>query len=355
MSDQALRAAIVGCGGMGRAHGSALASLPEFRVVAGCDLSNTLMQQFTETIPGTTGYTDYATMLHEERPDVVVIATNTAAHAPLTILAAEAGVRGVYCEKPMAINLADGRAMVAACQRNSTALVVNHQRRTMPVFRTMRKLIDNGTIGDVELIRGSGGGDILSDGTHLVDTIRYFMHDAEVEWVFAQVYRDPPKVDELPSQGFKASGGWRYGHPVETGGMTILQFANGVRAELFTGTLLYKGGYYQDYQIFGTQGRLHRNNDWADPPLLIQTNTSNGWQPVPIEELNSEEARLWTFQQFARMVTDGAEHPLNGLSALKDLEIIMAIYESARLRTKITLPLDQPRFPLEIMIENGEM
>ena len=55
------------------------------------------------------------------------------------------------------------------------------------------------------------------------------------------------------------------------------------------------------------------------------------------------------------MVREGADHPLSGESALRDLEVIMAIFESARLRKKIELPLDQPRFPLDIMIEEGRV
>jgi UDP-N-acetyl-2-amino-2-deoxyglucuronate dehydrogenase len=286
---------------------------------------------------------------------VVIVATNTATHAALTIAAAEAGVRGVYCEKPMATNLADGQAMVAACRRSGTALAVNHQRRTLPVFLAMRRLIEQGVIGQVELIRGSCAGDLLSDGTHLVDTIRHLAGDAAVVWVFGQVYRAPVNPDEPRSDGFNVSGGWRYGHPVETGSLALLEFATGLRAEIHTGTMQIKGRGYQDYEVFGSAGRLHRAADWANPPLLIQTDASAGWRPVPVELHDADETKLWTYRQFARMVHEGADHPLAGESALADLELVLAIYESARRRDKIELPLQQPRFPLELLIERGEI
>lgn len=349
-----LRAAIVGCGGMGLAHARALASLSEYTVVAGCDLHAGLAQRFADTITGASAYTDYQAML-AQRPDVVVVATNTATHAALTIQAAQAGVRGVYCEKPMATNLADAQAMIAACRQSGTALAVNHQRRTLPVFLTMRRLIEQGAIGQVELIRGSCAGDILSDGTHLVDTIRHLAGDVAVSWVFGQVYRTPAHPDEPRSGGFDVTGGWRYGHPVETGGLALVEFASGLRAELHTGTMQIKGRGYQDYEVFGSTGRLWRAADWADPPLLIQTDSASGWQALPVEQHDAEEPKLWTYRQFAQMVLNGADHPLSGESALADLELVMAIYESARLRNKIELPLEQPRFPLELLIERGEM
>ncbi len=354
MSDSTgvLRAALVGCGGMGKGLAQRLESLSEFELVAGCDVADVAVQDFTKMFPKTSGYVDYARMLAEAKPDVVVIATNNTSHASLTIQAAEAGVHGVYCEKPMTTCMADGQAMVDACRKHGTALVVNHQRRLLPVFVTLRKLIDSGAIGKIELIRAGCAGDILSDGTHLVDTVRHLAGDAK--WVFGQIYRQRPNPGEPHSQGYPVSGGWRYGHPVEDGAMAIIEFENGMRAELFTGRMQAKGRRYQDYEIFGTEGRIYRAGDAADPPLMMQTAQNPNWHPSPIES-GDEDAIATSMRQFARMIWHGEDHPLSGDSALKDLEICMAIYESARLREKIELPLNQPRFPLEMLIEQGEM
>lgn len=354
MSSQPLRAALVGCGGMGKGLAKRLASLPEYALVAGCDLLDASVQGFTEAFPQAKGYTDFAALLATETPDVVLVATNNVSHAPLTIQAAEAGVRGVYCEKPMAANLADAQKMVEVCAQQGAKLAVNHQRRMLPVFTTIKRMIAEKAIGDVELIRASCAGDILSDGTHLVDTVLALADDG-VKWVFGQITRDQPPADEPHGQGYDALGGWRYGHPVENGGMAVLQFQNGLRAEIFTGNLQPRGRRYQDYEIFGTHGRLHRAGDSADPQLLIQTNDSDRWQPVELDAEPEGDILLHSLKQFAHMITDGEDHPLAGANALKDMEVVMAIYESARLRTRVELPLQQMRYPLEILIENGEM
>ena len=150
-----LRVAIVGLRGMGMAHAKAIAVCEEYQLVAGCDLQDDLLSQFNGQYPGAKTYRDYALMLLEVKPDVVVIVTNCVSHSALTIQAAEAGVRGVYCEKPMATNLADGRAMLETCKRNKVALAVNHQRRLAPVFQTLRKKMVEGLVGEIELIRAS--------------------------------------------------------------------------------------------------------------------------------------------------------------------------------------------------------
>ncbi|HLV33665.1 MAG TPA: Gfo/Idh/MocA family oxidoreductase [Spirillospora sp.] len=354
MSDR-LTMAIVGYRGMGRGLAQTAASLDAYQMIAGCDLVEERIRDFEAAFPGAKGYTDYARMLAEARPDVVIVATNNVTHAALTIQAAEAGVRGVYCEKPMAASYGDARRMVQVCTEHQVALAVNHQRRLLPVFQTMRQLIESGSLGEVTLIRASCAGDVLSDGTHLVDTVRHLSGDDAVKTVFGQVYRLKPDPDEPKSGGYDVTGGYRYGHPVEDGAMAVLDFDSGLRAEIFTGAMQPRGGKYQMYEVFGTEGRLLRNGDAANPPLLLQT--TGAWEPVEIvgEAADSRAAIADSLSRLARTILHGESHPLSGASALKVQEIVMAIYESARLHQRLELPLQQARFPLEIMIENGEI
>jgi predicted dehydrogenase len=333
--------------GIGRMHTRMFHAHEDFEVVAVVDLEEKYAQDAAAGAPGAIAFTDYAKMLAEVKPDVVVVATPNASHAALTIQAAEAGVRGVYCEKPMAINMADGRRMVEVCAQRGVALAVNHQRRTLPVFRTMRRLMEEGAIGRVELIRASCAGDILSDGTHLIDTSRFLANDADVKWVFGQVYREEASANPQ-----------RYGHAVEDGGYALAEFETGLRVEFHTGTMQVKGRQYQDFEILGTEGRMWRPGDQTQPQLLLQ-DTTGGWRQVPLDDIHLEDgpesSRVQNYRAFARMVTEGGPHPLSGESGLKDLEIALAIYESSRLRQKIQLPLQQDRYPLDIMIEQGQM
>jgi predicted dehydrogenase len=220
----------------------------------------------------------------------------------------------------------------------------------------MRRLTEEGAIGEVYLIRGTCAGDMLGDGSHLVNSIRWLAGDEDAAWVFGQVYREEPDPDEPRGMGHVRSGGWRYGYPVETGAMAVIEFTSGLRAELLTGEMRVPGRAYQDYEVFGTEGRLWRAGDSADPPVLMWDGEPGGWRPAPVEGAAGQfDPMLSSYRLFARTVREGAPHPLAGESVLKGLEVIMAVHESARLRQRVELPLEQEEFPLRLMIESGQL
>jgi predicted dehydrogenase len=184
-----------------------------------------------------------------------------------------------------------------------------------------------------------------------VDSIRYLAGDAPVTGVTGQIVRDRPDPAAPRSGGFNASGGWRYGHPVETGALAVIEFAGGLRAEMFCGSLQIRGRQYQDLEVIGSTGRLWRAGDRAGNTLLMHDGGSGGYRPVPVEMAPDPG---FVIRQFARMIREAAPHPLNGDSALADHEIVTAVYESARLRSRVTIPVAQDRYPLELMIEEGD-
>jgi predicted dehydrogenase len=356
VKEEPLRTVLVGCRGIARFHLRPLSELDGFRVVALADLEEERAAETAEAFGVERVYADYGAMLERERPDVAVITTPSALHSPMTLQAVEAGVRGVYCEKPMAVSLGEGRAMVRACREAGVALAVNHQRRLLPAFVRMRELIAGGAVGRLQLLRGYCAGDALSDATHLVDLVRHLNGDLPVRWVFGQVHRRPV-ADHGEGAVSGARAGWRYGHPVETGAFAVMEFENQVRAELLSGDIRPPGSVYAEVEALGAEGRLRRPGDRSDTPLLLEAGA--GWQPVDCGEEDRQEVyrRLGAdcYRRFAAMVQGGAEHPLSGDSALRDLEVVMAIYESARTRNRIELPLGQEAFPLQLMLDAGDI
>ena len=370
-----LKTVLVGCGSMGRNQAKILAKLDEFELVGVTDIDPANAARAAEAT-GAKVYADFAGMLAAEKPDTVTVCTCNDTHAALTIAAAQSGVRGVYCEKPMATTLADARAMVVACREAGIPLVINHQRRIGADLLTARRLIEDGAIGEVRLIRGNCAGDILSDGTHLIDSILWLAGDASVQWVFGQVHRDLAVMAAKNTKMKRADEpGTRYGHVVESGGTAVIQLEGDVRVELCTGDLRDGRRAYQDYEVFGDAGRLWRTGDRHKPNLFIQdaeggtwtagldewtykpVPTNGGalgaWRPVEIPENMPTAGIPGGYERFARMIHEGEEHPMSGETALRGHEIVMAIYESARLHRRIDLPLEQGRFPLELMIEAG--
>ncbi len=334
-----IKTVLVGCGKMGLMQAKIIASLPEFKLTGVCDINPTNAEA-AAAATGAKPHDDFNAMLAEHRPDAVAICTANDTHAAYTIAAAQfPSVRGIYCEKPMATNLGDARAMVAVCREKKIPLVINHQRRIGPDLTEARRLIQAGAIGAVSFVRCQCAGDLLSDGTHLVDSLLYLAGDQPVTWVFGQIHR--------------VGNERRFGHVIETGGFAVVEFASGWRGELLTGDIRDPNSAYHDLQIFGTTGRLWRKGDqW--PNLDIQDAASGVWRAVPIPN-PTESGIAVAYRLFADTMQHGTAHPMNGDIALQGFEVLMAIYESARLHRKLTLPLPQDRFPLELMIKAGQL
>ena len=110
----------------GGSHASGYAQVPATRVVGACDLVPALTEQFVSqwgaVWPEVRPYSDYRQLLSEGALDLLSVVTSDHRHAQIVVDAAEAGVKGIYCEKPIATTLADADRMIAACQASGTVL-----------------------------------------------------------------------------------------------------------------------------------------------------------------------------------------------------------------------------------------
>lgn len=353
-----LRAAVVGLR-MGRNHAHALASIADVDLVAVCDIDAEAAETVADTAaeaasgPRPKVFTDYKTMLTDSRPDIVGIATPNRFHYPMSIEAVEAGAKAIYCEKPIAVDLGEAREMVSECERHGAFLAVNHQRRLGPDFAWMRDQIKNGAIGDVYLVRGTCAGDMLSDGTHLIDSILAITGDTDWTWVFAGLHRDDSGGDAESGGGFHVSGGWRFGHPVETGMFTVFELENGLRCELLTGDLRFPGRPYHDIEVIGTKGAFWRSGDKAEENLF-QRGAGGAWEPVTsVTRVASPDKIVDGYQRLVRLLREDrpiSEHPLGAPFAMRGFELLMGAYESARTGTVIKPPVQQERYPLAVSL-----
>ena len=376
-----LKAILVGCGGMGNTQARLLNQSEEFELAAVCDLVEENVGRVAEAT-GATAYTDFAECLRSEQPDVAAVCSDNVSHAPLTIQAAECeSVRGIYTEKPMATSMGDARAMVDACESNGVKLVINHQRRIGPDMVKARELIEDGAIGVVRRIRVQCAGDVLSDGTHAIDSALHLAGDPEVEWVFGALHREInqemiERAERQRASGKTSKPGYRYGHPVENGAMAVCRLASGVRIEMFCGDMREQNRIYQDYEVFGDRGRIWRTGDKVRPNLFIQDaeggdleiGVDENWQLVGMPAEGGDgtwrtvryegwqerhDMKEEAYRRFAAWIHEGRTHEMRARNALRGFEIIMAPYESARQRRRIELPLEEEAFPLQLMLEAG--
>jgi predicted dehydrogenase len=136
---------LIGCGGMGRRLAQELAAVPEARLVAVCDVVPDAAAAFGVAM-GVPFDFDHHTLLARSEVDAVIVATPNGRHTPVVLEAVATG-RHVFCEKPLALTVAECDAAIAAAARHGVRLLVGHVLHLMPQFRRVLDLFAGGTLG----------------------------------------------------------------------------------------------------------------------------------------------------------------------------------------------------------------
>jgi predicted dehydrogenase len=326
-----------------------------FDLAALCDVDEATLKTTGAEFDVPVLETDFARMLRDVRPEAVLIATPTQLHAQMVKEAASAGIRFIYCEKPAVSTLGEAKEMRAACAQAGAALVVGHQRRVSPTYVQLHRMIGEGAVGEVTLLRGSCGGDLFSDGTHLADSMLYLMDDQQPLWVLGQLVRGEPASPEEAARNPYAYTGVRYGRAVESGAMASLEFPGRVRCEMYLGDIQLPGAGYQDIEVLGTKGRIRLPGDADVPQFLLDTGAGYESLPVPKEAHHDYSGMVAAQELFYHTVREGAAHPMRIETAMGSLEILTGIMESARLNCRLPFPIEQMGHPLELMLQSGMM
>jgi predicted dehydrogenase len=191
-----LRYALVGCAGqIAPAHIAAVEQLPDATLVGMADVA-TERGRARAADTGCPFFADYADLLDETHPDVVVVCVPHPLHAPITIAALQAGAH-VLVEKPIAVEVAEADAMNAAASAAHRLLAVSFQHRFDPAVEAIRGYVERGNLGTllrVECVepwfrtdayyrsaswrstwRGEGGGVLVNQAIHTLDVLCYLV------------------------------------------------------------------------------------------------------------------------------------------------------------------------------------
>ena len=332
-----LKAAIIGCGGRGNEHAKGYAASDAVEIVAAVDplrqAADSLAAKYR--VPHT--YPSYAEMFAVHKPDIVSICTWTGLHAEMIVAAAEAGVRAIHSEKPMAPTWGDAKAEHAACVAAGVQLTFCHQRRFGAQYVKARELAHSGAIG--KILRLEGSCDNLFDwGTHWFDMFFFYNDQIPAEWVLGQI--------EI--EGHKSV----FDVPVEGSGLSYIQFANGVQGLLMTGDA---SGGGCDNRIIGTEGVLEVNV-WKGPELRMLRSTGSGWEIPDLKNVVPPQGDTVLSVLDAIDCLQTGRHPtLSSRHALQATELIFATYESSRIGGRVELPLTITDSPLIARLEKMQI
>ena len=241
--------------------------------------------------------------------------------------------------------------MLVACQRNDVKLIVGHQRRFLPAYNLARDLIAQGAIGPVHLVECLGADGLPNQFTHQADMLRYVLGDDECEWVMGNVQR---KTDR-----------WERGTRVADCATGVCQFRSGTRALFLCDMLPALGGVeVQGGRFYGSEGMIFLGTDELH---LLNADTGGRWRihrPEGKFYPLGEGGHGWEFREgYAAQMDELADwiegviedHRGVGINGYKALEMVLAIYESARCHEKVTLPLQTRLNPLDVMVASGHL
>ncbi len=356
------RTAIIACGMIARVHARGWLGVPgrPTGIAAIADTNADALREFGEffDVADSHRYADYREMLDSERPDFVDVCSWHAQHAEMVIAAAARRPRAIICQKPMAVDLGEADRMLTACERNGVKLLVAYQRPHHAVWLRARELIRQGVIGRVAQVAVESGGNLLNVNSHNIRLALFLMDEPAVEWVLGAVERTTDHVER--------------GLPAEDACLGIAGCDNGA-------TILIHGSGDgpQTLRVIGTDGVMELDTVTppvaelpSDAPMYMPEGpssrynreigtarylcaSSGGWQTVEAPwhdpwAHQCQEAIAWTEGRLERPISGGDRG-----RAVQ--EVMMALFESARKRQRIHLPLKTRLNPLSLMVDSGEL
>lgn len=353
------KAGIIGCGRMAKEHIKAYQELG-IPIVAVADISKEVLEKVKKDLGIGNTYIDYIKMLNDIKPDIVSIVTPESSHCEIVVNSAKEGVKGILCEKPMAMNLKEAKIMIEACYNSNSKLVINHQRHYSPQYMKAREVISQGYIGKIRFVEAFAFyPSVFTDGTHTIHMIFSLLGNSKPSYLIAQIDGN--------------SDYCYYGHRCDHAGIAFIAFEDKTYAYFTWGGLVpyppikerlhplwdFDKHRYHTFIVYGDLGRLELYGDFTEkdtldkiPPILYLIRGES------VEQINFEwpvkrHPITLVIEDLIKSIEFDIPHPLSGENGYIVTETIMGIYESSRRRGIVRFPVEVEDNPFLSMCEEG--
>jgi predicted dehydrogenase len=357
------RVAVIGRTGKGNyGHGLDVVwkAFDNVEIVAVADENEQGREAAVKRLGAKNSYANYRQMLEKEKPQIVSVADrHLDMHRDMVVACARAGA-SVFLEKPLCRTLAEADEMVKACETHHVKLAIAHQTRYSPRIQVALDLIKDGKLGTLVEMRGrgkedarGGGNDLMVLGTHIMDLMRLFAGDAR--WCFSRIEQNgKPATKDDVVQGGEGMGPVLGDHINVTYG-----FDHGIQATF--GTMKNGGGNRFGLQVYGTKGVLALTTGSLPATYFSDDPNWSGrgvWQPITSAGLGKPETMKdgglgLGNEWIARDLMESIEKDRQPKGSIYDgraaLEMILAVYESYRLKGPVDLPLKNRQHPLSML------
>ena len=362
------RIAIIGLGGMGNNHALAVQADDGCQLVGGAEIDPKRAHAWKERFGVNAIYDDYEKMLNELAPDIVINSTQSPLHHAPTLAAAQRGIH-IFCEKPMARNLAQADEMVQACDEHKVKLAINHIKRASLYNNHALDLIKKSEIGQLIRLKAvdkggrKSGNALMAMGTHLYDWMRLFAGD--VEWGHAHLLQ----LDGRESTVYDIKDAQAINPKDQNDGLVLgercfasFRFKSGVHAE--ADFLAEAQGDDRGYgiDIIGTEGRLAVRESVGTTMFIHRGQhhlPEQQWEKVHVEEEDNDKegqprknrGRLFLQQLMIRdlitAIEEDRDPDASGRGGVASMEMINLTWESHRRKERVYAPLTSRDHPLE--------
>ena len=345
ISGRPIRFALVGCGRIAARHLDAMRQQGDrVELVGVCDIDSGALDAATK-LTGARGYGSLPELLAGSNADIVVLATPSGLHPEQSILAAEAG-RHVMTEKPMATRWEDGKRMVQACDAAGVRLFVVKQNRFNPPLQLLKRAIEKGRFGRIYMVtvnvfwtrpqsyydsarwRGTwefDGGAFMNQASHHIDLLDWLV--GPVESVHAYTATLARSIE------------------VEDTGVANIRWRNGALGSVSVTMLTHPKNLEGSITIIGEMGTARVGG--------VALNEIQHWE---FAEPDADDARVRDasyatasvygpghptyYDNVIRVLRGEAEPQTDGREGLRALELLIALYHSARDGRRVSLPLE---------------
>ena len=330
---------IIGAGLIADFHAKAIQSLGNARLTGICSSNPDMAHKLAEKYNCRT-FRDSKELLHSDEIEIVTIATPSGAHMEPSIEAAFCG-KHVICEKPLEISLERVDKMIDAHNKAGTKLGGIFNYRYNDSFKYLKSAIDNVRFGTITYasvhvpwwrsddyykdswhgtLKLDGGGALMNQAIHMIDILQHLMGP----------------VDSL--QAYTATLG--HSIEVEDTATAVLRFKNNALGVIYGSTASFPG-QFRRIEITGTKGTVIQVENsfkvWqfadqteADNEIFNRFNQIEGGGGVSDPGTIPFEPHAKNISAFIDSIESGKTFEINGSEARKAVEIVLAIYTSAR-------------------------
>jgi predicted dehydrogenase len=260
-------------------------------------------------------------MIEKEAPDIISIATRPGNHAEITAFAAEQGVKGIYCDKPLCASMEEADAMVKVCEKNNVKFNLGTQRRYTPGYVKMREIVESGEIGERRSVIAYTSGAALWGYTHAADMLLFFAGDSEAEYVQGNVEVEDSDFEDNRTEVDPAIV------------MGYVRFKNGTHGVSIPGSAY-------EFEVECTDGVVRSLNNGNQFQLRKQTGESNELGDVDFPSYERKSGTVGCIEDIVDAIDTGSETKGHIHLARISTEITLGIVDSQRQQgARVTMPM----------------